>query len=477
MKVLFIAAEADPFVKIGGLGDVAGSLPLAIQRQAEVEVDIRLIIPFHDAIKSDFFSIQPLTSFAIESTSDSLQAEVYTSQINGLSVYLISGPPISSETQVYAPDASLDGFKYTFFSLAALQLTRELEWHPDMIHANDWHTAPAIYALNQARAQLQEFQNSKTLLALHNLPYLGVGAGAAMQTFGLPAAIDSPLPWWAQDLPLPLGLLSADHIVTVSPTYAREILTPEFGSGLHEFLQLRSGSISGILNGIDTESWNPATDAALETTYTVDSLAARQTNKVALQKELELKVDSKSPLLAMITRLDPQKGVDLIPQAFAQIANQPWQFVILGTGVPELEQEMRWLQAQFPGRVKAEIRYDFDLSRRIYGGADAILIPSRYEPCGLTQMIAMRYGCVPIARATGGLKDTIVDYDLSNASTGFLFDQPSTEELADAISRALVVYSNSDFWSGLQLRGMNTDFSWDRSAKQYLALYNRLVDQ
>jgi starch synthase len=382
---------------------------------------------------------------------------------------------ITKDEQIYHSDASLDGPKFTLFSLAALELARHLDWVPDILHANDWHTALSIYALRQRRHEDRFFNKTITLIGVHNMPYLGVGAGNALASFGLSPAYGSMLPWWAQDMPLPLGLLSADHIVTVSPSYAQEMLTPDFASGLHDFLQSRSQNITGILNGLDTLRWDPATDSALTANYSLDSLDARRANKTALQNELGLTIDPSIPLLCMVTRLDPQKGVDLLPNALRQAADFTWQVVILGTGDPALEGTMRTLEASFPNRIRAAIRFDTRLSRRIYSAADAILIPSRYEPCGLTQMIGMRYGCIPIAHATGGLRDTVLDYTDFDQSTGFLFHGLTSESLAAVIRRTLHVYAQPELWQGLQMRSMQKDFSWENSAKKYLNLYLSLI--
>jgi starch synthase len=483
MKILFMAAEADPFVKMGGLGDVAGSLPQALRALSQKGkngeptsdggADVRLVIPFHGVISRQDHVFRPAGSFSVPHPGGSIRAEAFETDLNGLPVYLISGPPIPKEAPVYSTDASVDGLKYTFFSLAALKLTQILGWAPDIIHANDWHTAPAIYALS---LKLNAFNiNAATLLGLHNLPYLGVGAGPGLEAFGLPPASGSLLPKWARQLPLPLGLLTTDHIVTVSPTYAQEILTPEFGSGLEDFLNTRLDSISGILNGIDVSYWDPEKDPAIEANYSKDSLSLRMANKTALVRELSLNLDPKIPLLAMISRMDPQKGVDLVPGALRALKNTEWQAVILGTGVPELEKAMRGLETEFPKRVRAVIRFDTKLSRRIYSGADALLIPSRYEPCGLAQMVAMRYGCVPVARSTGGLRDTIRDYSQAGESTGFLFKQASSKDLAGTLQRMLQVYAEPQAWQELQKHGMSQDFSWERSAREYLNLYQILT--
>jgi starch synthase len=296
-----------------------------------------------------------------------------------------------------------------------------------------------------------------------------------VQSFGLPPAIQSDLPWWAQDLPLPLGLLAADHIVAVSPCYAEEIITPQFGSGLDEFLARRKGKISGILNGLDTAAWNPATDPAIAAPFDSDTLSTRDLNREHLLAELGFPPTSKAPLLGFIGRMDNQKGVDIAIEALRQNIDTRWHAVILGTGVQSIEEQARKLEAEFPERVRTLIRFDPALSRRIYAGADLLLIPSRYEPCGLAQMIAMRYGCVPVGRATGGLKDTIHDFDQPGLSTGFLFEDETPESLAFTLRRAFHVFADKRRWRALQRRGMSQDFSWRRSAREYVGLYEHLT--
>lgn len=485
LRVLFIASEADPFVKVGGLGDVAGWLPPAIRKLSwpassgeTGEIDIRLMIPFHKTIQRAEYDLQPVVTLSVPHKDGPIPAEVYGCQHQGVQVYLIGGLPFPPDEPVYSNDNLQDGIKYTFFSLAALELARMLGWQPHILHANDWHTAPAVYALSLNRQSDSFFSQTYNLLTVHNLPYLGAGAELALAGFGLPAAVDSPLPWWAQDLPLPLGLLTADYIVTVSPTYAQEILTPEFGSGLYDFLRTRAGTISGILNGIDMDRWNPATDASLPARFRLENLENRHNNKAALQQEFGWVIDPSTPLLAMITRMDNQKGVDLALEALRRLASSPesswekWQVIILGTGIPSLEEIARQMEANFPNRLRAAIRYDAALSRRVYGGADALLIPSRYEPCGLAQMIALRYGCVPVARRTGGLADTVVDAG-DPGGTGLMFDEFSPWALWDALERALKVYAQPAKWAELQRNGMSRDFSWSRSARLYASVYEK----
>jgi starch synthase len=475
MKILNLSAEAAPLVKIGGLGDVAGSLPGALRALPEAP-DVRLALPKYPQLDLSGLSLQPAASFPIAHRGGTLLAEVFQTEINGVPLYLIDGPPVRAADSVYSSDPLVDGAKFTFFSLAALEMARSVQWQPDVLHAHDWHAAPAVYHLRLIREQDPFFQATRSLLTVHNLPYLGYDTAPALQAFGLPRAHLSPLPEWAEHLPLPLGLLSADRINTVSNGYAKEILTGEFGANLDAFLRTRQADITGILNGLDTRTWNPETDPQIPHNYTPQTLPGRVINKTALLEELNLEVDPQLPLIAMINRMDYQKGVDLVPDALRMIRDLGWAAVILGTGDPGLEEAARKLDWEMP-RVRAVLRYDGTLARRIYAGSDLMIIPSRYEPCGLTQMIAMRYGCVPVARSTGGLRDTIGDYHDGprKQSTGFLFQDPSAHQLADALRRALLVFADQRRWRGLQRRGMKRDFSWKKSAGKYLELYKSLV--
>jgi starch synthase len=272
-----------------------------------------------------------------------------------------------------------------------------------------------------------------------------------------------------------MALATADAIVAVSPAYALELMTPEFGCGLQDFLRTRADALSGILNGLDLKLWDPRTDSALIANYDGASLERRAVNKAKLQSSLGLPVNSDVPLLAMITRMDPQKGVDIAIDGLRRTADQSWQAIILGTGIPYLESAARSLQDEMPERVCAEIRYDAQLSRQIYAGADILLMPSRYEPCGLAQMIAMRYGCVPVGRATGGLNDTIRGYTDAVSGTGFLFNEASPDAFANCLREALQVFGDRDRWLRLQHNGMSQDFSWENAAKQYQDLYHQLL--
>lgn len=481
MNVLFLAAEADPLVKVGGLGDVAGSLPPALrqlttEKTSGIELDVRLVIPFHSVIRQKNLDLEFLFEYEVPAGPGPIIAQAYRLLLNDIQIYLIAGSPIGEDAPVYDPDPAIDGLKYFFFSMAALELVRKLGWQPDILHANDWHTAIAVYAPKVNMSHDPFFKNLASVLTIHNLLFMGAGTEAAIDTFGLPASQSPALPWWAKKFPLPLGLEAADRIVPVSPTYAREILTPEYGGGLEEFLRTRQDSITGIVNGIDQTSWNPATDPALPVNFDIATLQKKQSNKKALITEFSLDPYLKIPLLILIARMDQQKGVDLAVNGLTQMIGESWQAILLGTGNLEIEDACRQLESQYPDRVRTVIRFDSRLSRRMYAGGDIFLMPSRYEPCGLAQMIAMRYGCVPLARATGGLQDTIVDIAVSpGQGTGFLFKEATPEAFAGALHRALAVFPDLKRWSAIQRQGMSQDFSWENSAIQYARLYQGLL--
>ena len=479
LQVLFMASEAAPLVKVGGLGDVAGSLPLALRELQPPawpgpHLDVRLVLPLHHKIKEKVSLAEPVADFVLTTPAGDQPVKVYLTHAANLPVYLVDGPPIAPDGRVYSADPLLDGEKYIFFSLAALEMTRHLNWKPDIIHANDWHTSAALYALSLRRKQDPYFESIRSLLTIHNLPFMGKDAEPALAKYGLPRSPEKRLPTWARLFPLPLGLQSADQINTVSPGYAKEIMTPEFGCGLQDIIKTRQEVLTGILNGLDQVDWDPATDKALASRYDYANLSKKQPNKAALQNEFNLAVESDAPLLVMVTRMDQQKGVDIAVNGLRMAADLNWQAIILGSGDPLLETSCRSLEAEFPDRVRAIIQFDVGLSRRMYAGGDILLMPSRYEPCGLAQMIAMHYGTVPLARATGGLRDTILDDPTLAASTGFLFDEAQPEAFADGLRRALYAYPDREGWESIQIRGMEQDFSWEKSAIAYAQLYQQL---
>ncbi len=479
IKVLFIASEADPFVKVGGLGDVAGSLPAALNHTLESPsnespLDIRLVIPLYDQVRQKINSPSLVGKFSLPTLPGKEPVEVYQTNHAGLTVYLVSGKPVDNAPGVYSRNIAADTEKFIFFSLACLAIPELLKWPVDILHANDWHTAVAVHALQIAEKRSKYLKNTQSLLSVHNLPFMGTGAEEAIKKYRIPPSSHSTLPEWGRLLPLPMGLAAADSIVAVSPGYAKEILTPEYGCDLQDFLASRKSLITGILNGIDPSYWNPATDTALVRNFSQGSLSGKMHNKLALQKEFGLQPDPDIPLLVMITRLDRQKGVDLAVEGLRKIANQNWQVILLGTGDPKLEQACLDFAASYPKKVKVALKFDQQLSRRMYGGADFLLMPSRYEPCGLAQMISMRYGCLPIARATGGLADTIRDHHQTPPGTGFLFTGNTADQLSSTIVAAFEVHQDKKAWQSMQLHAMSMDYSWEKSAEQYFTLYKSL---
>ena len=468
INILFLAAEADPFVKVGGLGDVAGSLPRALRALSndDVKLDVRLVLPYHPVVKAD--GLKPLGMFSIPRGDTEVRVEAFETSLNGMPVYFINGDPIRANGSVYSLDANLDAEKYTFFSLATLALQKQVNWFADVIHANDWHTALSIYGSLTKRWE-EGARHVAGVLTLHNLPFMGPNISGILDSYGIKLA-KTDLPDWARVMPLPLGLWASDAIVAVSPTYGNEILTQEYGCGLDGFLQMRRDTVSGVLNGIDVASFNPVDDSALGVNFDINSLEKRAANKVLLQERLGLQQDSEIPLLAIVSRMDVQKGVDLAFTALKSMKSVKFQAIILGTGDPKLEDAARSLRELFPDKIKIELRYDAGLARQIYAGSDMLLMPSRYEPCGLSQMIAMRYGCVPVVRAAGGLNDTV-----KQGETGFVFEKAHHMSLMGAVKAGIKVFSDRDKWRKIQQAGMAQDFSWENSAHKYLDLYQSLV--
>ena len=470
MRVLFLSAEATPFVKVGGLADVAGSLPGALRALGH---DVRLAMPGYGAL--DWAGLAPRTvaRFDVPHAWGPQNAEIWETRPGSVPVFLVTGPPIPKDSHIYGAGIHEDAPKFIFFSLAALFSCQALDWKPDMVHANDWHTGAAVWWLGTAGRVSEYFRPVATVFSIHNLLYRGEGSGRHLADYGVPVTEAArALPDGFRDSPLALALLSANMLSTVSPTYAREILTPFYGEGLDGILRARQDRLVGIVNGIDMDVWNPATDGEIAATFDADTLEKRAANKAALQAEAGLAVEPRAPLLTVVSRLDTQKGFGIATAPIRRWLAVGGQFALLGTGQPALQEEFVAIERENPGRASARLRFDPGFARRIYAGADMVLIPSRYEPCGLTQMIAMRYGAVPVARRTGGLADTVTDAG-DPGGTGFMFDDFTTGALADALERAVRVYAQPPRWTEIQRRGMRRDFSWGPSARRYVELYEQ----
>ncbi len=475
LKILFLAAEAVPFAKVGGLADVAGALPQALSNLGH---DVRLMMPRYGSIRSEQFQFKKLGKpFPVPiGPNKELAHLVYTTLENDRPTYLLWDEKFfSPREKVYGFDD--DPQRFVFFCRAAVAALPMLGWMPDVIHANDWHTAPLTTWLNYEGRYLREYRHIASLFTIHNLAYQGV-SGRLILTFAgmeyvkhLPVEPPGQVNWMAQ------GIANADLINTVSPQYARDILISGAGAGLESLLQQRKDRLSGVLNGIDYQAWNPSTDPLIPQRFDTSSLKMRTVNKDVLQRDARLPARSDVPLVGMVTRLDYIKGVDILHQVLGQLLNNDVQVVILGAGQPEYHAMLEELQNRFPDKMRAFLRYDDALAHRIYAGCDIFLMPSRFEPCGLGQMIAMRYGAVPVVHQTGGLADTVTDYhQRPDKATGFVFHPFSPESCLEGLERAVRVFYDREAWSALQLRGMKADFSWKSSAKQYGELYQQAIE-
>jgi len=468
INVLFAAAEAEPFVKVGGLADAAGTLPRIIRSLStpELKIDVRLVLPQHSVVKAD--NVKPVGIYSIPRGKSEVQVEASEGTLDGMPVYFINGDPIRESGTVYSSKPKHDAEKYVFFSLAALQLPKQITWTPNILHCNDWHTSILAYG-NLVKRWEDKNNRVASLVTVHNLAYQGPEITKVLEDYGLPLAA-TDLPDSARVLPLPLGLWASDSIVAVSPSYADEILHEEFGNGLHEFLRNRADTLQGIMNGLDIASYDPQTDSAIKANFNAEDLLARKANKNTLQEKLGLAIEENTPLFAIVSRMDMAKGIDIALKGLRMLYKQNWQLVILGAGDPKLEADAKKLQEALPDRVRVETRFDSNLARQIYAGADIFLMPSRYEPSGTAQKIAMRYGCVPIVRAVGGLHDSVTD-----SETGFVFVDEKVKSFNDAVRRALKLFPYHSRWMNLQKAGMMQDFSWTASAQKYLSVYQKLM--
>ena len=476
IKVLFASAEVAPFAKVGGLGDVSGALPPALMDLSGGSLDLRLIMPFHAAVKKVNPPHRLIGNFSFEANGRPIDCDLYVSEISGVPVYLLDNEFINHDSPVYHGDWTLDGLKYVTFSLAILEAARYLDWKIDILHANDWHTALAVYALRSIYADDPFFAQVKTILSVHNLPFNGWGSQEAMTSLGFEAGTDPDLPDWAKFTPLPLGLSAADKVIAVSPNYAREILTPEFGCGMDSYLQKHADKVMGILNGIDETKWDPSTDTAISSNFSLENIVGKFKNKLDLQKALGFEVNPDIPLLTTVSRLDRQKGIHSILQTLPKLLALPWQFALLGTGDPELERRANELSAKYPNRIACILKYDDIIARMLYASGDLFLMPSLYEPCGLSQMFAMRYGNLPVATSTGGLADSITDYSKDPAAaTGFLYAEKNEAGLEKALGLALSTFEDKTAWAIMRRNAMSVHFSWKLSAGKYLDVYQSLM--
>jgi starch synthase len=487
LKILFVAPEAVPFAKTGGLADVAGALPREVARLGH---EVRLVLPRYGAIDGAEHGLKEWGRLAVPTAAGTVSAVVEEGRLPGsdAAVFTIGHDPFFARQGLYGeagadyPD-NLE--RFAFFCRATLELllafAKVSRWTCDVLHAHDWQAALSVVYLKSLYARRPEFKRLGALFTVHNLGYQGLFPAAAFPKTGLGPELftTKTLEFYGQAGLLKGGLVSADLLTTVSPTYSREIQTAEYGAGLDGVLRERKDRLSGVVNGIDVDTWNPAGDPHLKARYSAADLSGKRECKEALQRELALPVRD-VPLLAVISRFTPQKGLDLVAAVLPELMRLDLQVALLGTGDPSLELQFQSLRMRYPDRIGVRIGFDDALAHAIEAGADIFLMPSRYEPCGLSQLYSLRYGTVPIVRKTGGLADTVVAYTPRTAAegkaTGFAFTEATPDALLTTILLALRVYANREEWKGLMKAGMATDVSWARSADTYVALYQRLRD-
>lgn len=465
VRILFVAAEAYPFAKVGGLGDVAGSLPKALQGLGH---EVNLIMPRYRGMDDWRVDLGPYNvpmggGMKVAALKEgSLTPQIPVLMVDQLDYFDRDG--------VYGfPD---DGHRFGFFCRAVLEACRYVGFQPEVIHCNDWHSALIPVFLKYLYAEDALLASARTLLTIHNIQWQGTFPKDLLGFLGLPA--DDALLHQGKVNFMKAGIRLADGLSTVSPTYAREIQTEEYGYGLQEEFRARSGDLRGVVNGLDLFAWDPRRDPLLFRPFDPRDERMKGANKEALRRELGLP-SSNAPLLAFVGRLFDQKGVDILVEALPALLRRQLQLVILGSGLREYEKALEAFSVE--RNLSLNLRYDEGLAHRIYAGTDLFLMPSRFEPCGLGQMISMRYGTVPLVRRTGGLADTVLGYDVTpSEATGFVFQEYTAEALLKAVDAALEVYRQRRAWRKLRRRIAEQDFSWDRSAREYAVLYRRLLE-
>ncbi len=474
MKVLFATSEAQPFAASGGLADVAGSLPHALRKRL---IGIRIVMPLYEDIPQSLKdTMRFVTSFSVPVSWRRQYCGIFETRYNGVIYYFLDNQYYFKRQGLYGHYD--DAERFAFFSRAVIEMMPHIDFKPDIIHCNDWQTAlvPTYYSLFYA--QNEWYRGIKTIFTIHNIQYQGqYGKEIYDEVVGIPPNSRSVLDW-NDDINYMKGAIeTANRVTTVSPSYAWEIRDPWFAHKLDPILNARAWKIRGILNGIDTVSYNPATDIQLYAHYTADDLSGKAVNKQRLQERLELEQNPDIPMIAMVTRLVSHKGLDLVKAALDQLMREEYvQFVILGSGDWEYESFFRSMHERYRGRLCACHGFIPELSRKIYAGADMFLMPSKAEPCGLSQMIALRYGAVPIVREVGGLRDSIQDSG-TGSGNGFTFANYDAMDMLACIRRAIAGYWQRDGWRILVQRAMRSDNSWAKSATEYINLYKELINE
>ncbi|NLH96828.1 MAG: glycogen synthase GlgA [Clostridiaceae bacterium] len=480
MKILFVSAEMSPFAKTGGLADVAGSLPKALNGLGH---DVRVVMPRYRMIKGNLKYVTDFPVWIDQSIETCIirQTEVpfvWKDRTNHLTVYFTDSYRLFDREGIYGHFD--DAERFVFFCKAVLEMLPCINFKPDVIHCNDWHTGPVCLLLKEKYRDDNYFKDIATLFTIHNLEYQGHFSSHVIKLLNCDYSIFTPekTEFYGMFNFMKAGLVYADIINTVSRVYAEEIKTPEYGERLEGVLQKRASDLFGIVNGIDYEQFDPLTDKNIVQNYSADNPEDKKMNKTALQKEMGLPC-ADVPLIGLISRLPGQKGLNLIIDCIDDMLARDIQFVLLGTGDEYYHEQFRAIASRYPGKIAVNLEFNPKLAQMIYAGSDMFLMPSRFEPCGLGQIISLRYGTVPIVRATGGLAETIIDYDADNENgNGFSFSEFSSDAMLDAIDRAVRVYKNRpEEWKTLIKRAMKIDFSWDSSAKKYEELYKHTIEK
>jgi starch synthase len=476
-KILLVASEIHPFAKTGGLADVVGALPPAL---IKLGCEVALVMPKYKMVSPEKYRLKyEINGLAVPMGMGDMSADVLSTRLGDTQVkaYFIQCDRYFDRDGLYGTpegDYHDNAERFAFFDRSVLELLRALDWYPDVIHLNDWQTGLIPAYLKTLYADQKAYQKIKTLFTIHNMAYQGLFPKYVLPMTGLrwEEFKQEKLEFYDQVNYLKAGLVYSDAINTVSPTYADEIKTDEFGQGLQGVLNIRTAVLSGILNGIDYDEWNPATDKEIPAQYTVKNHDRKMESKVKLLNELELEFKAQTPVIGLVSRLSDQKGLDLISEIIEPFLAMDLQLVVLGTGDARYHEMLQALQQSYPKKLAVSLKYDSRLAKLIYAGSDMFLMPSRFEPCGLGQMIAMKYGSIPLVRKTGGLSDTVENLSPEGKKgTGFVFENYQSEDLLFIIRRAVEAFRQPKIWKELVQRAMMKDFSWTASARQYLDLY------
>ncbi len=474
LKILFVSAEVSPYAKTGGLADVAGSLP---QSLCAVGNDVRVVMPRYKSIKA---SMNYITDFPVEIGQKketciirSAASDYRTKEENGkVQVYFIDNYHYYDREGIYCHYD--DAERFAFFCRAVLEMLPRINFQPDIIHCNDWHTGPICMLLKEQYVKFPFYSNIATIYTIHNLEYQGHFSKDTIRLFNLGEELFTPdkVEFYGVFNFMKAGLVYADILNTVSETYAKEIQTPQYGEKLEGLLKSRSNELFGIVNGISYEEFNPGTDPRIYKNFDSDSFDGKKENKYVLQKELGLPVGD-MPVIGLISRLTGQKGLNLIVDVMDEMMSLDMQFVLLGSGDEYYENYFKNAKVKYHDKIGVYIGFNAALAQRIYAGSDMFLMPSRFEPCGLGQIISLRYGTIPIVRATGGLADTISDYDsITETGNGFSFEEFSSDKMLDAVKRSLSLYNKREKWKQLVGKALDEDFSWSIPAEKYMNLYH-----